>query len=153
MPTTNKQTSPKSEKPSEYDNSLGVTSLIGTISHPLKPVLESIRQTILSADPSITAGIKWNSPSFYCNGWFATIRCRKPTQIDVILHCGAKLQADCTLSETIDDPSKLLIWPSKDRALLSFKSEADFLAHHEPFQRIISQWVAYQKRNAECNAV
>jgi hypothetical protein len=107
-----------------------------------------VRRTILAADPAITEGIKWNSPSFYCHGWFAAISSRKPTQVDVVLHCGAKVRVDCRVKEMIDDSDHLLTWPSKDRALLSFTSDVDFQARRQPFQRIIRQWAAYQKRHA-----
>jgi hypothetical protein len=130
----------------EHDDSSGVTALVAAMTHPLKPTLEGVRRTILAADPAITEGIKWKSPSFYCHGWFATIGSRKPTQVDVVLHCGAKVRADCDVSEAIDDSDRLLTWPSKDRALLSFKGEADFQASRQAFQRIIQQWAAYQKR-------
>ena len=133
----------------EHDDSSGVTALIAGMAHPLKPLIEAVRQTILAADPAITEGVKWNSPSFYCHGWFATISTRKPTQVDVVFYCGAKVRANCTVKEVIDDPERLLTWPSKDRALLSFKSDADFQARLKSFRRITSQWTAYQKSYAE----
>jgi hypothetical protein len=147
--TTTKQTSAKRRAPtsasrSEFDDSPGVNALIASMKHPLTPTLEAIRQTILAADATITEGIKWNSPSFYCHGWFATIACRK-AQLDVVLHCGAKVQADSAITDSVDDPDKLLTWPSKDRALVSFKRDADFRTRLQSFQRIISQWATYQK--------
>ena len=78
----------------EHDDSSGVTALIADMAHPLKPTLEEVRRTILAAHPEITEGVKWNSPSFYCHGWFATINSRKPTQVDVVFYCGAKVRAD-----------------------------------------------------------
>jgi hypothetical protein len=131
-----------------HDDRAGVDALVAGISHPLKPTLEAVRETILAADPAITEGIKWNSPSFYCHGWFATISSHKPTQINVVFFCGAKIRADSTVRQAIEDPEGLLTWPSMDRALLSFKSDADFQARLASFQRITKQWAAYQKRQA-----
>jgi Domain of unknown function (DU1801). len=118
------------------------------MTHPLKPTIEAVRRAILAADPAITEGIKWNCPSFYCHGWFATISSHKPTQLDVVFFCGAKVRSDCTVREAINDPHGLLTWPSKDRALLSFKADVDFHARLKSFQRIAKQWTGYQKRNA-----
>ena len=132
----------------EHDDSSGVTALVAGMAHPLKPTLEAVRRTILSADPAITEGVKWNSPSFYCQGWFATISNRKPTQVDVVFYCGAKVRANSTVREVIDDPERLLTWPSNDRALLSFKSDDNFRARLESFQRITKQWAAYQRSYA-----
>lgn len=132
----------------EHDDSSGVTALVTGLVHPLKATLEAARRTILSADPAVTEGVKWNSPSFYCHGWFATISSHKPTQIDMVFFCGAKVRANSTVREVIDDPERLLTWPSNDRALLSFKSDADFQAKLKAFQRITKQWAAYQKSYA-----
>jgi len=133
----------------EHDESAGVTAHLARMTHPLKPTIEKLRRTILAADPAITEGIKWNSPSFYCHGWFATISSHKPTQLDVVLFCGAKVRADCTVRDDIDDPDGLLMWPSKDRALLAFKAgDADLNAKLKSFQRIAKQWAEYQKQNA-----
>ena len=132
----------------EHDDSSGVAALIADMAHPLKRTLEEVRRTILAAHPEITEGVKWNSPSFYCHGWFATINNRKPTQVDVVFYCGAKVRAHSTVREVIDDPESLLTWPSNDRALLSFKSGADFQARLKSFRRITKQWAAYQKSYA-----
>jgi hypothetical protein len=135
--------------PTEHDGTAGVSALIATMTHPMKPTLETMRRTILAADSAVTEGVKWNSPSFYCHGWFATIVTGKPTQLDVVLHCGAKVRASSDVREAIDDPDDLLTWPSKDRAIASFGSDADFQTRQKSFSRIIGQWAAYQKRHAE----
>src|SRR4051812_1068982 len=132
----------------EHDDSAGVTAHIAKMTHLLKATIEAVRRTILAADPAITEGIKWNSPSFYCHGWFATISSHKPTQLDVVFFCGAKVRCDCTVRQAINDPDGLLTWPSKDRALLSFKADVDYHARLKSLQRIAKQWTQYQKRNA-----
>jgi hypothetical protein len=65
-----------------------------------------------------------------------------------VFFCGAKVRSDCTVREAINDPDGLLAWPSKDRALLSFKADVDFHARLKSFQHIAKQWTGYQKRNA-----
>jgi hypothetical protein len=145
---TSKQDAVPASSRSKHNDSPGVTALLTAMTHRLKPTLEAVRRTILAADPAITEGIKWNSPSFYCHGWFATIASHKPTQLDIVLYCGAKVRADSSVSEGIDDSQRLLTWPSKDRALLSFKSDTDFQARRQAFQSIIRQWAAYQKSYA-----
>ncbi|MEP7272143.1 MAG: hypothetical protein ABI882_11615 [Acidobacteriota bacterium] len=41
-------------RPSEYDNTEAVTAYLNSLEHPLKPVIEAIRLTILDAYPAIT---------------------------------------------------------------------------------------------------
>jgi hypothetical protein len=132
------------QRRNDYDDTDSVTVYMNSLEHPLKPVVEAIRRTILEADQTITEGIKWNSPSFYCYGWFAAVNIRAKNGVQVVLHHGAKVRDDTTLSVTINDVSHLLTWPSKDRAVLSFVSIEDFQSKHEAFEKIIKQWADYQ---------
>ncbi len=84
---------PSSQAVCEHDDSPAVSALMSSLSHPLKVTLGALRQTILAADPEITEGIRWNSPSFHCSGWFVTLGCRKPAQVEVVLHCGAAVRS------------------------------------------------------------
>src|SRR6476659_6983085 len=54
-----------STKLSEPDK---VDAYIRKLKHPLKEVVESLRQTILNADPEIGEEIKWNAPTFFYSG-------------------------------------------------------------------------------------
>jgi hypothetical protein len=134
----------KTQRHNEYDDTDSVNAYMKSLEPPLKPVVEAIRGSILQADSRITEGIKWNSPSFYCYGWFAAVNIRAKNGVQVVLHHGAKVRADTTLSSTIDDASHLLTWPSQDRAVLSFISTEDFQSKHEAFEKIIKQWANYQ---------
>jgi hypothetical protein len=117
---------PKIQNRSEYENS------------------EAVNIYMLEVDKRITEGIKWNSPSFYCNGWFATVNLHGKNGVQVVLHHGAKIRADSTLSFTIDDPSHLLTWPSKDRAIVTFDDAENFQKNRAAFKTIIKQWSTYQ---------
>jgi hypothetical protein len=68
--------------------------------------------------------------------------------LDIVLHHGAKIRADSPSNVRIDGPDGLLTWPSRDRAILSLKSDADFQANSKSFQRIVKQWAARQRRYA-----
>ena len=135
---------PKTPKRSEHDDAEAVNAYLKSLEHPLKPVLEEIRRTVLEADSRITEGIKWNSSSFYCYGWFAAMNVRAKNSVQVVLHHGAKVRTDTTLSLTIDDPSQLLTWPSKDRATITFVSADNFRSNCAAFKHIIKQWADYQ---------
>ena len=134
----------KTQQCSEYDDTDSVNVYMESLEHPLKPVIEGIRQTILEADQGITEGIKWNAPSFYCHGWFATFHLRVKKGVQIVLHHGAKIRNDTTLSSTLDDSSRLLNWPSKDRAIVNFVSIEDFQSKEKAFKKIIKQWADYQ---------
>ena len=138
-----------SSKPIEYDDAASVDALMDSLSHPLKSVVEAVRKAILAADRSITEGIKWNSPSFYCHGWFATVNVRPRHGVLVVLHHGAKARSDADLGATLEDPSNLLQWMGKDRATVAFSDDADFKKKQSAFTKIIRQWAKYQATLAD----
>ena len=138
-------TSEHSAKASEFNDSAGVTSRIAAMAHPMTHAIEVIRKSILQTDTAITEGVKWNSPSFYCNGWFATVGARKPDRLEIVLHHGAKVRADAKLRETMKDPDQLLKWAAPDRAILMVCSDTDLKAFQPKLKKIIKQWVSYQK--------
>lgn len=126
----------------EWNDPASVDQLVAALDHPLKATLQAMRREILAVDPRITEGVKWNSPSFYCNGWFATANLRNKDAIVLVLHRGAKVKDNSTAGAQIDDPSGLLQWAAKERALVRFGSAADFNAKKLAFRTIVRQWVA-----------
>jgi hypothetical protein len=125
------------------DSTGAVTSFMQTLDHPYKDVIELIRKTILSVDPSIREGIKWNSPSFRTDEYFATANLRSKESIGIILHLGAKVRETVNTGIIINDPESLLKWQAKDRAIVSFSSTKDFNAKKNAFKVIIHQWLTF----------
>src|SRR5262245_35629595 len=111
--TTPPRPQPKQE---EWNDPNAVDEFMSKLDHPLQPVVEAIRSTILSADPPITEGIRWNSPSFYRDGWFATANTRGKDSVIVVLHMGAKVKDNSTPGMSIEDNTGLLEWAAKERA-------------------------------------
>ena len=130
---------------SEFDDSQAVTAFLDGLKHPLKPIIEEVRAAILGADKTITEGIKWNTASFYCQGWFATINVRAKAGVQIILHRGAKIRADGKARQDVDDPSGLLTWLGQDRAAVAFAASKDFRSKRPAFVKIIKQWARQQK--------
>jgi hypothetical protein len=52
-------------KPSEPEK---VNEYMKSLAHPLKEVVEALRQVLLMADPEIGEEIKWNAPTFFFTG-------------------------------------------------------------------------------------
>jgi hypothetical protein len=119
-----------------------VDEFLSKLKHPLKPVVEAIRSAILSADSRITEGIKWNAPSFYCNGWFATANVRGKDSVLIVFHMGAKVKDNSTAGMSIDDTAGLLDWAAKERAIARFCSLEDFNAKQAAFKSVVSQWIS-----------
>ena len=52
-------------KPSKPDE---VDEYMRQLDHPLKDVVEALRQTVLQADSTVGEEVKWNAPSFFYTG-------------------------------------------------------------------------------------
>lgn len=121
-----------------------VDEFMRRLDHPLKAGLEALRSIILGASPRISEGIKWNSPSFRVDDWFATINIRKGA-ILVILHLGAKVKDNSTDGLSISDPSGLLEWLAKERAVVKFVDMKAIESGRAAFVKIVRQWIAGMK--------
>lgn len=119
-----------------------VDAFMRKLNHPLKAEMEAVRAIILGVNPEISEGIKWNAPSFRVKEYFATINLRKD-EVLVILHLGAKVKDNSTSGLTINDPTGLLEWLSKDRAAVRFRDIKAIKTGKVAFMNVVRQWIAY----------
>jgi hypothetical protein len=118
-----------------------VIAFLHDLEHPKKPEIEAVRRIILAAAPEIREGIKWNAPSFCTREFFATFNLRTQDRLRVIFHLGAKVKD--TPGFTIADPTGLLEWLGKDRALVTLHDAADVAAKQAPLQAIVRAWIRW----------
>ena len=120
-----------------------VETFLASLEHPFKKEILAVRQIILSADPGIAEGIKWNAPSFRTSEYFATFHLRAKDGVQVILHLGAKKRDSSTTGIAIADPESLLAWLAKDRASATFRDLKDIEARRAAFANLIRQWIKH----------
>lgn len=117
-------------------------SLLDDLNHPLRTEVEAVRKIILEADPSIEEGIKWNSLSFRtADEWFATFNWREKSQVQFVLHLGAKVKANAVVAN-IEDPDDLLDWQAKDRALLTI-NPPDIERCRASVTTLLQEWIKH----------
>jgi len=134
--TTRKNAASKGAGANEVDE------FMRKLDHPLKKELEAVRSIILGANSEISEGIKWNAPSFRLKEYFATINIRKD-EILIILHLGAKVKDNSTAGLKISDPTGLLEWLAKDRAVIRFRDIKAIKSSKTAFENVVRQWIAY----------
>jgi hypothetical protein len=120
-----------------------VETFIASLDHPLQPEILALRRIILSADPSIEEGIKWNAPSFRTKEYFATTHLRMKDGVGIIFHLGAKKRAIPSAGLAIADPESLLEWLAKDRAVATFRDLKDIAAKRSAFAELIRRWIKH----------
>lgn len=125
------------------DTSTAVDQFMATLDHAFKAEIETLRQAIPTAHPSIAEGIKWNAPSWRTTEYFATTHLRSKTGLGLILHLGAKVRALPAGGVAIDDPAGLLKWLGQDRAQVEFSSAADLHAKLPALQALLRQWITH----------
>lgn len=119
-----------------------VDDLMASLAHPFHADAEAVRKAVLSSDKSISDGVKWNSLSFRTTDWFATWNWREKSQIQLVLHLGAK-NGKAVDSGLIPDPKGLLQWKGQDRALANLGSGAKLKAKLQALKAILKAWIRY----------
>ncbi len=128
-------------KRTEWDDPGAVDALLRKSNHPLNPVVESIRALMRKADPRITEGVKWNSASFYHEGWFATCNLRGVGPVTLVFHLGAKPRDEDATGLKIEDPDGLLAWLGPDRAATRFRTVAEVASRAPALSALMRGWL------------
>lgn len=119
-----------------------VTAFLKPMKHPLIKEIEVLRKIILSADADMGENIKWNGPNFHHKGEDRiSIRIHPATQLQLILHRGAKVLAQ-PKGKLIEGNSGMLVWKGNDRAVITFKNMKEIKAKEIELKEIITKWLA-----------
>lgn len=125
------------------DTSSAVDEFMAKLDHPFKNEIAVLRETILAVDPSVAEGVKWNAPSFRTTEYFATTNLRAKTGVGLVLHLGARVRDLPANGMVIADPSQMLKWLGKDRAIVEFATTQEVNANLPALQAVLRQWLRY----------
>jgi hypothetical protein len=117
-----------------------VDSFIKQLDHPCKTGINRLRAAIKSLDSRIVEEIKWNAPSFKIEDHFATFKLYPPKNIQIVLHTGAKPKTPLR-AFTLDDPHKLLNWPTIDRCVITLQSSEQAEQLEKVVADMVKQWI------------
>ena len=124
-----------------------MTKFLDELNHPFRMEIELMRHCILTANNKLTENIKWNGPNYcYENADRITMRIQpiKTKQIQVIFHCGAKVQ-DQPKEKLIQQHFDILTWKANDRAVATFKNMQDIQNGKTDLTKIIKEWIELTK--------
>ena len=62
--------------------------------NPQKPVVERVREIILTADARITESVKWSTPTFSYRGNLVSFQPRATKVVSLLFHEGASIPGD-----------------------------------------------------------
>lgn len=119
--------------------------LMAALEHPLKDAVAALRAIVLAADERLDESIKWNSFNYSIDGADRiTFNARGADKVLVIFHAGAK-KKPIGLRNDVPDPSALLEWPSRDRAIATFTSLDEVSKQKAAITKLVKAWLAATK--------
>jgi hypothetical protein len=71
-----------------------VDAWMANYENPMKPLVEAVRQIVLSADKRMAETIKWQSPTFTYKGNLASFNPRSKQHASLMFHTGASIKGD-----------------------------------------------------------
>lgn len=69
------------------------------LDHPLKDVMQQVREVILEADPRMDECVKWSTPTFTFEGNLASIQPRAKRFVSLMFHRGSGIPGEHPLLE------------------------------------------------------
>ena len=130
----------KRNKPTDSEQ---VTAHINKLSPGIAPVVEHIRQMVLSIDTEISERIKWNNPSFYYKGEMKPFDPKEyKREIAVFNLFKKRIMLVFPSGAKINNASGLLEGDYKDgRRLIIFKNLIDVKSKEKSLRNIVKDWL------------
>ena len=104
--------------------------------NPMKPVVEAVRQAVLSADPRLSETIKWQAPTFMYQGNLASFFPRAKKHATLMFHTGSEIPGSY--------PD--LIGDEKVARTMKFLDLADVERQRKQLQAICVAWCELKDR-------
>ncbi|RIJ44967.1 DUF1801 domain-containing protein, partial [Clavibacter lycopersici] len=97
-----------------------VDARLAALVHPMGDAIAELRATVHAARPDAVESWKWNAPSWALADHFATLALRRPDEVLLILHAGARPRPGLPPLLVVD-PTGLLRVAGPDRAIAAFR--------------------------------
>ncbi|PHN02475.1 DUF1801 domain-containing protein [Flavilitoribacter nigricans] len=118
-----------------------VSLFLDDLDHPLRAEIELLRRELLAANNELTENIKWNAPNYeYAGADRITMRINPPRKLQLIFHCGAKVKEQPS-ERLISDPTGLLDWKDKLRAVATFNERAEIEEQRTALKTLVNDWI------------
>lgn len=122
-----------------------ITEYFNKLDHPLKNVVEELREIILKTDKEIAEQIKWNSPSFYYMGKMKPFDPKEYKRDIVVfnLHKKEFVLLVFPTGAVIEDKTGLLEGKFADsRKTVKFSNFDEVKEKEKDLQMVIKQWLS-----------
>ena len=120
-----------------------VTQFLDDLAYDKRIQVQTLRDIILKADPTLAEHIKWNSPSYVLDGEDRITFNLQNKQgiVKLVLHMGATRPEDKKGTPIMQDESGLIEWNSDIRGVISFTDIFEIESRKEIIAKIIHDWL------------
>jgi hypothetical protein len=118
-----------------------VEARLADLAHPLGDAIAELRAAVRAARPDAVESWKWNAPSWALADHFATLALRKPDEVLLILHAGARARIGLPPLR-VADPAGLLRVAGPDRVIAAFRSDDEVRAARPALEDAVREWAA-----------
>ena len=119
-----------------------VSAYIARLDETVGPIVEKLRQIILSTDPEIAEEIKWNAPSFYYTGPMKPFNPKEYKQYIIVMNLHKRILLVFPSGEKIDNSDGLLSGDYTDgRRLITISNLEDVLQKEQALRNAIKDWI------------
>jgi len=129
-------------KTPKLTGSEAVSAYIARLDETVGPIVEKLRQIILSTDPEIAEEIKWNAPSFYYTGPMKPFNPKEYKQYIIVMNLHKRILLVFPSGEKIDNSDGLLSGDYTDgRRLITISNLEDVLQKEQALRNAIKDWI------------
>ena len=130
-------------KPQKLTGSEAVSAYIARLDETVGPIVEKLRQIILSTDPEIAEEIKWNAPSFYYTGPMKPFNPKEYKQYIIVMNLHKRILMVFLSGAKINNDNNLLTGDYADgRRLVTVTDLADVIQKEQLLRNAIMDWIS-----------
>ena len=119
-----------------------VSAYITQLDETVGPIVEKLRQIILSADTEISEEVKWNAPSFYYTGEMKPFDPKEYKRHIIVMNLHKRILLVFPSGARINNDNNLLSGDYTDgRRLLNINGMDDVLQKEQPLRAAIKDWI------------
>jgi hypothetical protein len=120
-----------------------VSAYVAQLDETVGPIVEKLRQIVLSTDPEISEEIKWNAPSFYYTGEIKPFDPKEYKRHIIVMNLHKRIMLVFPSGAKINNADGLLTGDYADgRRLITITDMSDVLQKEQALRAVIKDWIS-----------
>ena len=130
-------------KATKLTGSDAVSAYIADLDETAGPIVQKLRQIVLSTNPEISEEIKWNAPSFYYTGEMRPFNPKEYKQYIIVMNLHKRILMVFPSGAKINNDNNLLTGDYADgRRLVTVTDLADVAQKEQSLRNAITDWIS-----------